>query len=430
MKKQLVFSFICSIAVISLYGARDPKFRMINKTGTPISFALINLGESRSNLYLAVLKSEQDISSDDVNFGTLEVVLDSASYNPQDIKEIRGRKFDEKTSRVFKLKIAKENKSLLQKVGVKSLIPEKMHVEVYELRKAKDPKDNGLMLRPIDGVKGNITQSDIQWVTSEHNHSSDKALIEAAQMDSKKQSLDLAMRALTAGADINTQDEFGNTALMWAVGKGNVELVKILLNRKASVSKAEKQGRTPLMVAAHHGQNKIIGELLKAGADLEDQDDCQNTPLVFAVSEKHLESAKLLLDKGANVFHKARASNYPQEKRVFTVLDVALWANNLPMIELIAKYQRNVVGKPNQISGTGAVLSVAAQPELQQTAAMVEVKEKEGILTHKDVVALKKTLGIDAMPTGADAIAKARAQLRVVDAAQSKMKRELAAQGS
>ena len=43
--------------------------------------------------------------------------------------------------------------------------------------------------------------------------------------------LDLAELLLTAGADVNVQDEDGSTALMCASEHGHVELVKLLLTQ-------------------------------------------------------------------------------------------------------------------------------------------------------------------------------------------------------
>jgi len=43
--------------------------------------------------------------------------------------------------------------------------------------------------------------------------------------------LDLAELLLTAGADVNVQDEDGSTALMCASEHGHVELVKLLLSQ-------------------------------------------------------------------------------------------------------------------------------------------------------------------------------------------------------
>ena len=55
--------------------------------------------------------------------------------------------------------------------------------------------------------------------------------------------------ALSAGADIQQQDEQGWTPLNWAAGSGSVEIVGLLLNRGADVFRTGQDQRTPYMIA-------------------------------------------------------------------------------------------------------------------------------------------------------------------------------------
>jgi uncharacterized protein len=55
--------------------------------------------------------------------------------------------------------------------------------------------------------------------------------------------------ALNAGADIHQQDEQGWTPLNWAAGKGNMEIVSLLLNRGADVFRTGRDQRTPYKIA-------------------------------------------------------------------------------------------------------------------------------------------------------------------------------------
>jgi ankyrin repeat protein len=55
--------------------------------------------------------------------------------------------------------------------------------------------------------------------------------------------------ALNADADVHQQDEQGWTALNWAAGKGNVEIVRLLLNRGADVFRTGRDQRTPYKIA-------------------------------------------------------------------------------------------------------------------------------------------------------------------------------------
>jgi len=55
--------------------------------------------------------------------------------------------------------------------------------------------------------------------------------------------------ALNSGADVQQQDEQGWTALNWAAGKGDLNIVKLLLARGADVFRTGRDQRTPYKIA-------------------------------------------------------------------------------------------------------------------------------------------------------------------------------------
>ena len=55
--------------------------------------------------------------------------------------------------------------------------------------------------------------------------------------------------ALNSGADLHQQDEQGWTSLNWAAGKGELEIVKLLLERGADVFRVGRDQRTPYKIA-------------------------------------------------------------------------------------------------------------------------------------------------------------------------------------
>ena len=73
--------------------------------------------------------------------------------------------------------------------------------------------------------------------------------------------------ALAAGADVNSRDDKGWTALMYVVDKGYMLLVEPLLTAKADPDVRAPDGATALFMAAAHGHSEIIERLLQAGAD-------------------------------------------------------------------------------------------------------------------------------------------------------------------
>ena len=67
---------------------------------------------------------------------------------------------------------------------------------------------------------------------------------------------------LNSGADIHQQDEQGWTPLNWAAGRGDVDMVKLLLDRGADVFRVGLDQRTPykISLAARHTD---VARLLK-----------------------------------------------------------------------------------------------------------------------------------------------------------------------
>lgn len=95
-------------------------------------------------------------------------------------------------------------------------------------------------------------------------------------------------RLLAAGADVNAQDEEGNTPLLHAAAKswGYLATVQRLLQVPGiDVNLANKGGKTALFVAADHGRQGVVKLLLSApGIDVNAATNSGSTPLHIAVA--------------------------------------------------------------------------------------------------------------------------------------------------
>ena len=143
---------------------------------------------------------------------------------------------------------------------------------------------------------------------------------------------------LDAGIDCNAQSSTGLTALMAASKNGRIDLVKKLLNQKVKIDAQGKDGVTALMLAADSNQLDIVKLLLEKNADpnLEDQSgwtalmkavyqgntNCVevlatrsreevNRGLLVAALMGHKDTAKVLLDHGAEVDSRADDGRTP-----------------------------------------------------------------------------------------------------------------------
>lgn len=84
-----------------------------------------------------------------------------------------------------------------------------------------------------------------------------------------------------------------------AAGKGDIGKVRELLAQGADVNAKQLQGWTPLHLA---GSNKeIIEFLISKGADVNAKDNADWTPLMWEAYKGSFNSAKLLIEKGADI---------------------------------------------------------------------------------------------------------------------------------
>ncbi len=122
----------------------------------------------------------------------------------------------------------------------------------------------------------------------------DPALVRAIRMDSQSV-VNVLLNA--PGLEVDTASEFGETALMLAAFKGNMELVQTLLAKGASVNRVG--GWTPLHYAATEGHDEIVQLLLEKGARVNVQTAAGVTPLYMAARKPSRTVVMTLLKAGA-----------------------------------------------------------------------------------------------------------------------------------
>jgi ankyrin repeat protein len=133
-------------------------------------------------------------------------------------------------------------------------------------------------------------------------------------------SLDVAKLLVERGADVNAKEAWRDqTALMWAVDGNYPELAQFLIdngadvNVRASANDWDSQitaepraqyrpvgGLTVLLYAARSGCTRCVRALLAAGADIDKPTPEGMTPLMIAIDNTSYDTARVLLDAGAN----------------------------------------------------------------------------------------------------------------------------------
>jgi len=91
-----------------------------------------------------------------------------------------------------------------------------------------------------------------------------------------------------------------NEDLLAASRKGDVGVVKSLLDQGADVNAKSPYGSTPLFFACDRGHTEVIKLLIERGADVNVEDTFYHaTALTWALQKKRAPIVKLLLDRGA-----------------------------------------------------------------------------------------------------------------------------------
>jgi ankyrin repeat protein len=118
---------------------------------------------------------------------------------------------------------------------------------------------------------------------------------------------DAVRTLLKQGADVNTTQGDGMTALHWAAQKGDIELAKTLMYAGANVKAATRiGGYTPILLAAKNGNAAMIEALAAGGADPNSATLNGATALMFAAQAGNADAVKTLLARGADVNAKEK----------------------------------------------------------------------------------------------------------------------------
>lgn len=133
-------------------------------------------------------------------------------------------------------------------------------------------------------------------------------------------SLPIAQMLIKRGAHVNAVETFrGQTALMWAAAQNHPDIVDLLVKHGADAKRRAKYddwpremtsepraqfrdggGLTALLYATRAGCYRCAVAIVKAGADVNQPNPDGVTPLINAIDNRAYDIAMFLLDKGAN----------------------------------------------------------------------------------------------------------------------------------
>jgi len=140
---------------------------------------------------------------------------------------------------------------------------------------------------------------------------------------------------LDYGAEINsrTGSKLGISPLMLAAMNGHTQAVKVLIDMGSDVNaQIETNRNTALTLACFQGRSDVVGLLLEKKANIEHRAKTGLTPLMEAASGGYEQVGRVLLENGADV----NAPPVPTTKD--TVLTIAAEKGHLKFVQLLIEY--------------------------------------------------------------------------------------------
>ena len=135
---------------------------------------------------------------------------------------------------------------------------------------------------------------------------------------------------LQAGADSQTRDNQGFTALIWAAYQGYDDVVSVMLTQGVDTTMRTKGGRTALIWAVKAGRLDTVECFLESGnADLEIRDGSGFTALIHAANNGHIDIAKTFIEAGVDL--------HAQDENGETALSKASRARYTEIVDILQK---------------------------------------------------------------------------------------------
>jgi hypothetical protein len=165
-----------------------------------------------------------------------------------------------------------------------------------------NPKGQPALMLAMQKSSIKVAEVLIGWKTTNlsiHNPQNETPLMLAAINNQ----LEWTQKLINKGADVNQP---GWTPLHYAATKGNIEIMRLLIDSHAYLDAESPNGTTPLMMAAHYGTPMATKLLLEEGADPRIKNQLGLTALAFARQAKKQESAQYI-----EAFEAAWNTKYP-----------------------------------------------------------------------------------------------------------------------
>ena len=192
--------------------------------------------------------------------------------------------------------------------------------------------------------------------------------------------IEIVKLLVRSGAKINARrTNGGQTALMFATVKGYTEIAEFLIISGAGIDSQDRRGQTALMWAAFNNRIEIVKLLKRFGATLDLQDEDDKTAFILVATAGHTETVRFLMDSGADVNIKDAYGK--------TALIWAVIMGRTETVKLLAESPRVNVNAQSK-DGKTALIWATLHDNKEATIALVNAEADKSLSDENNMSAL------------------------------------------
>ncbi|MBO7244306.1 MAG: ankyrin repeat domain-containing protein [Alphaproteobacteria bacterium] len=214
------------------------------------------------------------------------------------------------------------------------------------------------------------------------------ALMMAVQGQDEK----MANVLINAGANLNLQDSYNETALHVAVRYANEPITDLLIKRGANLDIQNNKGWTALMIAIRRANKKLVSALIENGANIHLTDKNGWSALTWAVDLGHGSFAKSLIEKGADINIQDSKGRTPLMRAVKNDYTEAVFALLMKDADIDVKdvYGKTAMDYAVERGFQECIKLLSLVKKREEKKAVAKEVEQDNSLEIKDVFSTEK----------------------------------------